>query len=283
MILWTHWTNGSKTRCRKASSWITSNRLDRSSTATSFNLAGGGDPRCVRAAQVQPEILAALNAQPIAGRVSTAKEDRPGHEPVVTLTEGLWRSQFGSDAAIVGRTRQLDAEPDTVVGVPPAALRLRLDFASRTFTPIWVRLALGPNDPQQRGNHGLNALGRLRPGIALPQAQAEIDAIMRGFLQRDANNDDKDFGLTLVAAPREVFGDVRPADVLRMVRAGDHAVDADRCRASARPPSSANGSMLSRRSDVESASTCCVKEDGWQRPASPSAPTLNADLKSGPT
>ena len=60
------------------------------------------------------------------------------------LTEGLWRSQFGSDPSIVGRTIQLDAAPYTVVGVLPAALRLPLDYASRTFTQVWVPLALGP-------------------------------------------------------------------------------------------------------------------------------------------
>ena len=216
VLLWSHWTNWSKT-------WVSQGELvdyqeqARSLehvgafSATSFNLTGGGDPLRVRAAQVQPEVFAALGAQPIAGRVFSPEEDRPGHEHVVMLTEGLWRSQFGSDAAIVGRTIQLDAEPYTVVGVLPAALRLPLDFASRTLTQIWVPLALEPNDPQQRGNHGLNALGRVRPGVALPQAQAEIDTITRGFQQRYANNYDREFGLTLVTAPREVFGDVRPA------------------------------------------------------------------------
>ena len=220
VLLWSHWTNWSKT-------WVSQGELvDYQEQArslehvgafssTSFNLTGGGDPLRVRAAQVQPEVLAALGAQPLAGRLFTADEDRPGHEHVVMLTEGLWRSQFGSDPSIVGRTIQLDAEPYTVVGVLPAALRLPLDYASRTFTQVWVPLALGPNDPQARGNHGLFALGRLRPGIPLAQAQAEIDTITRGFFQRFVNFYDKAFGLTLVPAPLEVFGDVRPAlDVL---------------------------------------------------------------------
>jgi putative ABC transport system permease protein len=82
------------------------------------------------------------------------------------LTEGLWRSQFGSDPSIVGRTIDLDATPYTVVGVLPAALRLPLDYANRTFTQIWVPArARRPTDPQERGNHGLNALGRLTPGV----------------------------------------------------------------------------------------------------------------------
>ena len=110
--------------------------------------------------------------------------------------------------------------PYTVVGVLPAALRLPLDYANRTFTQIWVPLALGPVDPQERGNHGLNALGRLKPGVTLSQAQAEIDTITRGFLQQYPDNYDTTFGLTLVPAPLEVFGDVRPALLVLLLAVG---------------------------------------------------------------
>ena len=225
VMLWSHWTNWTKT-------WVSQPELvdyqhDARSLehvaafdSTSFNLTGGGEPLRVRAAQVQPEIFAALGAQPIAGRVFTPEEDRPGHEHVVMLTEGLWRTQFGSDPAIVGRTIQLDAAGYTVVGVLPAALRLPLDYASRTFTQVWVPLALGPNDPQERGNHGLNALGRLKPGVPVARAQAEIDTITRGFFQRFPNLYDPKFGLTLVPAPIEVFGDVRPALFVLLLAVG---------------------------------------------------------------
>jgi len=225
VLLWSHWTNWSKT-------WVSQGELvdyqEQARTlehvaafdSTSFNLTGGGDPLRVRAAQVQPEIFAALGAQPIIGRVFTADEDRPGHEHVVMLTEGLWRSQFGSDPTVVGRAIQLDAEPYTVVGVLPAELRLPLDYANRTFAQIWVPLALGPNNPQERGNHGLNALGRLRPGASLRQAQAEIDTITNSFFERYPNAYDREFGLTLIPAPREVFGEIRPALLVLLMAVG---------------------------------------------------------------
>ncbi len=225
VLLWSHWTNWSKT-------WVSQGELVdyqeqarslehvAAFSSTSFNLTGGGDPLRVLAAQVQPGIFAALGARPIAGRVFTADEDRPGHEHVVMLTEGLWRSQFGSDPSIIGRSIQLDAAPYTVVGVLPAALRLPLDYASRTFTQLWVPLALGPNDPQERGNHGLNALARLRPGVSLRQAQSEIDTITNGFFQRYPNWYDTQFGLTLVPAPSEVFGEIRPALVVLLMAVG---------------------------------------------------------------
>jgi putative ABC transport system permease protein len=227
VVMWSHWTNWTKT-------WVSEPELAdyqqqartlehvAAFSSTSFNLTGGpgSEPLRVLAAQVQSEMFAALGATPIAGRVFTADDDRPGHERVVMLTEGLWRSQFGSDPSIVGRTIDLDATAYTVVGVLPAALRLPLDYASRTFTQIWVPLALGPVDPQQRGNHGLHALGRLKAGGTLSQAQAEIDTITRGFQQQFPRNYDASFGLTLVPAPLEVFGDVRPALLVLLLAVG---------------------------------------------------------------
>ena len=90
------------------------------------------------AAQVQPAVFAALGVHPIAGRLFTAAEDSRGREHVALLTEGLWRSQFGTDASIVGRTIQLDGSPYTVVGVLPAAVRLALRPFSRMMCPTAV-------------------------------------------------------------------------------------------------------------------------------------------------
>jgi len=226
VLLWSHWTNWTKT-------WVSEPELADYEQArsleyvagfssTSFNLTGGpgSEPLRVLAAQVQAPMFDALGAKPLIGRVFSADEDRPGRERVVLLTEGLWRSRFGSDPSIVGRTIDLDAVAYTVVGVLPASLRLPLDYATRTFTQIWVPLALGPVDPQERGNHGINALGRLKPGVTLPQAQAEIDTITRGFLRQYDDLYDETFGLTLVPAPIEVFGDIRPALMILLLAVG---------------------------------------------------------------
>ena len=226
VLLWSHWTNWTKT-------WVSEPELADYEQArsleyvagfssTSFNLTGGpgSEPLRVLAAQVQAPMFDALGAKPLIGRVFSADEDRPGRERVVLLTEGLWRSRFGSDPSVVGRTIDLDAVAYTVVGVLPASLRLPLDYATRTLTQIWVPLALGPVDPQERGNHGINALGRLKPGVTLPQAQAEIDTITRGFLRQYDDLYDETFGLTLVPAPIEVFGDIRPALMILLLAVG---------------------------------------------------------------
>jgi hypothetical protein len=125
VMLWSHWINWSKT-------WVSEPELADYQTlrslehvaafdSDSFNLTGSGEPIRVRAAQVQADVFAALGVRPIVGRLFTREEDTPGQPHVVVLTEGLWRSQFGSDPSIVGRTIQLDATPYTVVGVTPPA------------------------------------------------------------------------------------------------------------------------------------------------------------------
>jgi putative ABC transport system permease protein len=225
VLLWSHWINWNKT-------WVSQPELDDyqhlartldhigAFQYASFNLTGTGEPLRVRAAQVQPAVFTALGAEPIAGRLFTAEEDRPGFDHVVVLGEGLWREQFGSERSVIGRTISLDATPYTVVGVLPAALRLPLDYASRTSTQLWVPIALGPPDPQDRGNHGLFALGGLAPGMRLERAQNEIDTITRGFQTRFAAQYDREFGVTLVRATDEVFGAIQPALLLLLCAVG---------------------------------------------------------------
>ena len=225
VMLWSHWINWSKT-------WVSEPELADYRTRLhtiehvaafsydSFNLTGTGDPVRVRAAQVQADLFTALDVHPIVGRVFTREEDRPGAPHVVVLAEGLWRSQFGSDPSIVGRTIQLDATSYTVIGVTPAALRLPIDYATRTVNHLWMPLALGLVDPTERGNHGLTALARLRPGVSLAEAQAEVDLLTRGFLRQFPNQYDREFGMTLVPARVEVFGNVRPALIVLLLAVG---------------------------------------------------------------
>jgi putative ABC transport system permease protein len=225
VMLWSHWTNWNKT-------WLSPPELDDyqhqarslehtgAFQYTSFNLTGAGEPLRVRAAQVQPAVFDALGAGAIAGRLFTTDEDRPGHDHAVVLAEGLWREQFGGDRSIIGRTISLDAVPYTVLGVLPAALRLPIDYASRAYTQLWVPLALGPTDPQERGNHGLFALASLAPGVRVEQAQAEMDTITAGFRTRFPAQYDREFGVTIVRATDEVFGAIQPALLLLLCAVG---------------------------------------------------------------
>src|SRR5262249_5392373 len=186
VMMWSHWTNWTKT-------WLSAPEVaDYRAQATtlehvaafdttSFNLTGSGEALRVGAIQAQASMFDALGVQPIAGRLFTAQEDMPGQGCVVLLSEGLWRSQFGSQRSIIGRDIQLDGVPYAVVGILPASVRAPIQYSSRTPGQVWVPLALAPSDPRERGNHGLYAVARMRSGVTLTQAQAEIDAITNGF------------------------------------------------------------------------------------------------------
>src|SRR5262245_58207320 len=225
VMMWSHWTNWRKP-------WASEPELaDYRAQATtlehvagfdtaSFNLTGAGDAVRVGAIQAQASMFDALGVNPILGRLFTVQEDRPGQTRVALLGEGLWRSQFGSDPSIVGRDIQLDAVRYTVVGILPDAVRAPIQYASRTPAQVWVPLALDRPDPRERGNHGLHAVARMRPGVTLAQAQAEIDTITRGFQKNYTDFYDAEFGLTLVPAPVEVFGEVRPALLVLLLAVG---------------------------------------------------------------
>jgi len=226
VMLWSHWTNWDRT-------WVSEPEIaDYRSLATnlehvsgysttSFNLTStSGEPVRLRAAQVQASLFAALGVRPLTGRFFDANEDRPGAAHVAVIGEGLWRSYFGSAPGILNRTIQLDATPYLVVGIMPAGVRLPNDFATRATTDLWVPLALGAPDPEDRGNHGLNVLARLRSGVTLQQAQSQIDAITAGFRLNYRGLYDPRFGLTLVPAPVEVFGNVRPALLVLLLAVG---------------------------------------------------------------
>jgi putative ABC transport system permease protein len=140
----------------------------------SYNLTSGGDPERLLAAQMSADALAALRVNVALGRVYTNDEDKPGANPVVVLSHALWQRRFGGEAKLLNQTITLNGRNYTVIGVMPEGFL----FPSRV--EMWV--PVGPlsdqRDWQQRGNHpGLTGLGRLKPGVTIEQARAELDSI----------------------------------------------------------------------------------------------------------
>lgn len=144
-----------------------------------LTLTGVGAPAVVTTVVVTPEIFPLLNASPLAGRYFLPGDNQPGSAPVVLLSEGVWRSTFGADQKIVGSLIHLDQQAFTVVGIMPAAFRVPV-FGSHQ--EIWIPVA---HDPlfggwmDKPGVHFLRVMARLKPGVALSQAQSEADSISR--------------------------------------------------------------------------------------------------------
>jgi predicted permease len=154
--------------------------LDISAVAPSNSAVAGGD-RTVRAESLvtSPDYFALLGAKPQLGRVYTQQDAVPGFMEPVVISDGFWRRNYGSDPNIIGRKMRLDNDPYTIVGVMPPGFR----HPGRTLdTDVEVWIAAGFNAlpfpvPANRSQRMLpGAIARLKPGLTVAQAQAQLDA-----------------------------------------------------------------------------------------------------------
>ena len=144
----------------------------------SFNFAvsAGGDaaPDRVNGGRVTYNYLSILGVRPLIGRDLTEADDQPGSAPVVLIGERIWRTRFAKSAGVLGQQVVVDGVPRAIVGVLPELVKFP------RLSQIWVPLAdLRKEDGMiRRGNHpGFSSLGRLKPGVPLTQAKADLDTI----------------------------------------------------------------------------------------------------------
>ena len=178
-----------------------------------WTLTGLDQPELVDGMRTSSTLFHLLGAKPLLGRLLLPEEDRPGKPKVAVLSYRLWHRSFSSDPRIVGRIITLDAEPYTVVGV------LRSDFSINSEVmpaegpmdkmDVFLPLPLGPDAAQNRHDENYDVMVRLKPGVSVSQAQADIDVIARRI--RDKDRRDRTFGMTVVSLQDQVVGDVRRA------------------------------------------------------------------------
>jgi putative ABC transport system permease protein len=136
-----------------------------------LNWTGGQFPQQLQSARVSSAYFRLFGVPLIVGRAFNAQEDTPGASPVVVISESLWKSRFGSDPKIAGRTMILGGEPYVITGVVAG----RFDFQDFGPAPqVWVPFQLDPNSQDQ--GHYFLAAGRLKNGVSLQQANARLDA-----------------------------------------------------------------------------------------------------------
>jgi len=159
-----------------------------------MTLSGGMEPTRVLAGLIEAEFFDVLRVRPQLGRPFIADDMRPGARAVVLLGHGLWQRGYGGDRAIVGRTIVLEGTPHEVVGVLPPG------FEFPEGTELWTPLRFAPDDltANQRGAHYLSAVGRLRDGVTVAQASADLDRIERDLVRQFP---DKIDGYTVRAVP----------------------------------------------------------------------------------
>jgi putative ABC transport system permease protein len=186
--------------------------------AENLNLTGQGEPQRLAIREVTAGLFPTLGVEPILGRELTPDDDKPGAEPVILLSDSLWARNFGRDPSVLGRRLNLDGELFTVIGVLP----------SSHFHPSWRQFdaftSLGRlknviGGPKRRDEHpGIYAYGRMKPGVTVEQARADMIAIAAQLGKQYKSN----VGSSVVVMPLldAVVEDVRPSLLVLMGAVG---------------------------------------------------------------
>ncbi len=182
-----------------------------------YNLTEQGDPVQLRGHRVSSNFFTALGVAPLLGNTFVAEQDQPGHNRVVALSHKLWQLRFNSDPDILGKIIKLNGQNYEVVAVMPASFEWGKD-------ELWSPLALAPTNfaPNNRGNEFLDVIARLKPGVTVQQAQAEMDTIAGnirlanpGIYPEEAN-----WRIGVKSLTEEVVGDIRPVLIVLLIAVG---------------------------------------------------------------
>jgi putative ABC transport system permease protein len=177
------------------------------------SLTGDGAPEAVIGRGVTANLFDVLGVKPLLGRTFTDEEDRRG-ENLVLIGYGLWQSRYGRDPGILGRTILMDGIPNTVIGVMPPDF----NFPGRQVR-FWNPAHFSPRDWNNRGSHFLNVVARLKPGVTLARAQADMTTIARR-LEQQYPNSNKHVGAVVVAFRDQMVGNTGTALIVLLVAAG---------------------------------------------------------------
>ncbi len=176
-------------------------------TFRGFTLTEGDKPEQVDGCAATSGFFSTLGVQPMLGRAFLPEEDQPGHSNVVVLSHRLWQEHFGSNSGIVGQNIKMDGQSYLVAGVMPA------NFRFPDFAQMWTPMAWTDQEKAVRGEHHSVVIARLKSGMELKQAQAEMNTIS-SRLEQQYPEDDKGWGAIVVPLHDDMVSDVRPALLL---------------------------------------------------------------------
>jgi putative ABC transport system permease protein len=173
----------------------------------SFNLTGVGEPERLDGRRVSANLFDLLGVKALIGRTFVADEDKPGTK-VAIINESLWKRRFGSDPAVIGRALTLNGESYTVVGVVPRSVRLPAFGNWRD--QVWVPLAFSSEEAANRGDHFLEVIARMKPGVTLQKARTEMQTIAARLAQEYPKFNLR-IGSVVNPLSEEIVGDMKPA------------------------------------------------------------------------
>ena len=184
-----------------------------------FSFTGKGEAEQVNAEFVTADFFPLLGVNPILGRTFTQSEELPGAGPVALISEGLWRRKFDAAKDVLGKSITLDGKDYTIIGVIPARFHLLTPsfHEQDVYAPIrqWNNSLL-----MKRGaGLGIHGFGRLKPGVTIAQARADMDEVTRN-LAAAFPDADRGISASIVPLKEQMIGDVRPFLLVLLVAVG---------------------------------------------------------------
>ena len=177
--------------------------------AGAVNLGTQDQPRRVNSAVITSELMPVLGVQPSRGRLFTRADTLPGAEDVGILSDEIWQSAFARDESVVGRVIPIDGVPTRIVGIMPPGYDVHDEKVL-----VWLPLTLDPANPGNRGGHFLYLVGRLKDGVSLSQARADVETMLQqwGTLNPKAHSPDpKNHRIRLDGLQQDLVGGVARA------------------------------------------------------------------------
>jgi putative ABC transport system permease protein len=180
---------------------------------TDMNLSGKGQVDHVRGVPVEANFFSLLGVNPMLGRTWAAGEDQPGKNDVVILGYDLWQSRFAGDAKAIGQSLELNARPYTIIGVMPPG------FSFPWRAQLWTPQDMSGRSLGDRGSHSFNAIGRLKHGVTVQKAQADV-ALIAAQLEEAFPDSHHKVGAVVVPLQEDLIGKSRDSLVIMFSAVG---------------------------------------------------------------
>ena len=183
------------------------------SRTSSVGMTGQGEPEQLSAELISSDFFRVLGVKPVSGRFFVEGEDEIGASPIVLISAALWERKFSSSRGILGKGIILDGTDYIVVGVVPANFNLMMRSSSRSFRPSEVYLPIGQwGNPLLRNRGaglGIHGVGRLRPGVRIEQAQADMDRVTHNLVAAYPDTN-RGVGAKLIPLKAQIVKGVQP-------------------------------------------------------------------------
>jgi putative ABC transport system permease protein len=163
------------------------------------NLTGAGEPQRISVGVMSAEALAAIGTRPLIGQLFTADAETAGNDAVVVISHHLWKMNFGADPGILGREVEMNARKRRIIGVMPPSFAFPAPSVE-----AWTPLVLNDAARTARSSFGYWAVGRLKTGVSLERARADLSAIAKRLEEEYPSN--RDYGVTVTPLPEQIVG-----------------------------------------------------------------------------